>query len=209
MTPQRRIGYINPQTTTSQQIRPSLVTWFLQRPQSIPFLLAIFLILAWISLRVQLVSHTPAHSSHRDALANLVRFHSSYVAKDNRGWLFDPIALALDSGVSGGAVTCASLHVGEIRPGKLRGNHRHHDCNETFLIWGAATRFRLENSEEDDGYAEVIIGRDEVAVAASPVDKAHALLNIDSVRSIFFIGCQDNVINYNASSTDFNVWKDL
>lgn len=175
MATQRRMGYINPHTTTSQQIRPSVVTWFLQRPHSIPFLLAIFLFLAWISLRAQRFSHTPPHSSHRDALVNLVRFHSSHVAKDNRGWLFDPIALALDSGISGsnpaflnaiqyvvvsccsrcssfelfilccagGAVTCASLHVGEIRPGKRRGNHRHHDCNETFLIWGAAIRFRV------------------------------------------------------------------
>jgi len=68
---------------------------------------------------------------------------------------------------------------------------------------------QLENSEQDDGYAEVIIDRDEIAVATSPVDKAHALVNIDSTRSIFFIGCQDSVINTNASNTDFNVWKDL
>ncbi|KAL2320560.1 hypothetical protein Fmac_029529 [Flemingia macrophylla] len=128
--------------------------------------------------------------------------------KDNRGWLFDPVALALASGLKGGALTCASLHVGEIRPGKLRGNHRHHDCNETFLIWGAATRFRLENSEEDNGYAEVSLDRDEIAVAASPVHRAHAIVNIDSVRSTFFIGCQDSIANYSASS-EFHVWKDL
>ncbi|OIW09496.1 hypothetical protein TanjilG_14126 [Lupinus angustifolius] len=109
-----------------------------------------------------------------------------------------------------GAVTCASLHVGEIRPGKLRGNHRHHDCNETFVIWGAATKFRLENNEvADNGYAEVTIGKDEVAVAASPSHKAHALINVDPIRSTFIIGCQDSVISYNASSSDFNVWKDL
>ncbi|TKY62792.1 hypothetical protein E2542_SST12651 [Spatholobus suberectus] len=208
-TPPRRIGYTNAQTTSLQQIRPTVVAWFLQRPHSIPFVLAVFLFLAWISLRVQRVSHAPPHSSDRDTTANLVRLVPSRAAKDSRGWLFDPIALALASGISGGAVTCASLHVGEIRPGKLRGNHRHHDCNETFLIWGAATRFRLENSEEDNGYAEVTLGRDEIAVAASPVHKAHALVNIDPIRSIFFIGCQDSIISYNASSNDFNVWKDL
>ncbi|KAL2327018.1 hypothetical protein Fmac_020445 [Flemingia macrophylla] len=27
-------------------------------------------------------------------------------------------------------------------------HHRHHDCNETFLIWGTATRFRPMESEE-------------------------------------------------------------
>lgn len=45
--------------------------------------------------------------------------------------------------LAGGAVNCASVHVGEIRPGTVRGNHRHHDCNETFIIWGARTAFRV------------------------------------------------------------------
>lgn len=72
------------------------------------------------------------------------------------------------------------------------------------------TCLQLENSEVTDiGYAEVTIGGDEVAVAASPAHTAHALVNIDPVRSTYFIGCQDSAINYNASSTDFNVWKDL
>lgn len=197
-----------------QRIRPSLVTSFLQRPHSLPFVLSIFLFLAWISLRSYRSSHPlPLSSPNDDIRANLRRFSSRFpspIAKDNRGWILDPIALALSSSISGGAVTCASLHLGEIRPGKLRGNHRHHDCNETFVLWGAAIKFRVENSEVTDiGYAEVTIGRDEVVVAASPAHTAHALVNIDPVRSAYFIGCQDSIINYNASSTDFNVWKDL
>lgn len=69
---------------------------------------------------------------------------------------------------------------------------------------------QLENSEvTDSGYAEVTIGPDEIAVAASPAHTAHALVNIDPVRSTFFIGCQDSIINYNASSSDFKVWNDL
>ncbi|KAJ1416756.1 hypothetical protein SESBI_17145, partial [Sesbania bispinosa] len=68
----------------------------------------------------------------------------------------------------------------------------------------------LENSKvADNGYAEVTIGSDDIAVAASPSGTAHAIVNIDQIHSTFFIGCQDSVINYNASSTDFNVWKDL
>ena len=43
----------------------------------------------------------------------------------------------------GGAVSCASVHVGEIRPGGVRGSHRHHGCNETFIIWGAKIAFRV------------------------------------------------------------------
>ncbi|KAL1368437.1 hypothetical protein AAHE18_02G121200 [Arachis hypogaea] len=54
-------------------------------------------------------------------MANLVKFSSSVpspVTKDTRGR----------------ALTCASVHIGEIRPGRLRGNLRHHDCNETFIL---------------------------------------------------------------------------
>lgn len=107
-------------------------------------------------------------------------------------------------------MNCASVHVGEIRPGGMRGNHRHHGCNETFIIWGAKTAFRLENHQvPEKGYAEVIIGANEVAVAASPSGTAHALINIDPIRTAFFMGCQDSIINYNSSATDFKVWKDL
>ena len=44
---------------------------------------------------------------------------------------------------AGGAETCVSVHVGEIRPRGIRGNHRHYSCNETFVIWGAKTLFRV------------------------------------------------------------------
>jgi hypothetical protein len=69
---------------------------------------------------------------------------------------------------------------------------------------------QLENSQVvDKGYAEVIIGADEVAVSTSPSGTAHALINMDPIRSSYFIGCQDSIVNYSSSSNDFNVWKDL
>ncbi|KAM7517983.1 hypothetical protein LguiB_016945 [Lonicera macranthoides] len=193
--------------------------FFLKKPHAFPFLLSIFLFLAWISLRFHSYSHQQKWTSSiareevldEDGKANLVRFtsSSSSIAKDKRGWLLDPLSVANNAGISGGALTCASLHVGEIRPGSMRGNHRHHTCNETFLIWGAKTKFRLENKAIDKGYAEVIIGAEEVGVIASPSGTAHALLNLDPVRTTFFLGCQDAIISYNHSTSDFNVWKDL
>ncbi|KAH1229502.1 hypothetical protein GmHk_10G029227 [Glycine max] len=98
-----------------------------------------------ISLGLQCASYSyaPPHSSHSDIRANLIRFDASKVAKDKHGWIFDPIALALAFGISSGAVTCGSLHMGEIRVGNKRANQRHHICNETFLIWGATTKFRM------------------------------------------------------------------
>lgn len=69
------------------------------------------------------------------------------------------LILAFERGTflcAGGATTCASLHLGEIRPGKLRGNHRHHDCNETFVIWGAATKFRVRFFVGLDSWQDII-----------------------------------------------------
>ena len=90
---------------------------FLKKPHAFPFLLSVFLLLTWISLRIQHSSsrfsfpdfsrfqHTPdTWSKDDDFKANLVRFKPRFpsrIAKDNRGWLLDPISLALDSGVLG------------------------------------------------------------------------------------------------------------
>ncbi|KAI4363945.1 hypothetical protein MLD38_020100 [Melastoma candidum] len=194
---------------------------FLKKPHAFPFLLSVFLLLTWISLRLQTSSSSSSSSplfmdrfSREDDLkANLVRFSAegvSRIVRDKRGWMVNPVTVAVDSGITGGAVNCVSTHVGEIRPGVMRGNHRHHDCNETFVIWGARMKFRLENQEMgENGYVEVVIGGDEVAVAASPSGTAHALVNIDRVKSAYFIGCQDSILDYKNSTTDFNVWKDL
>ncbi|KAL3623704.1 hypothetical protein CASFOL_032520 [Castilleja foliolosa] len=196
---------------------------FLKKPHAFPFLLSIFIILTWASLRFQHryaspVSHQSPYTAteknggyFKDSNSNLVKFHSTspLVMKDKRGWLVNPVSLALDAGIPGGAVYCASIHIGEIRPGAMRGNHRHHTCNETLVLWGARTVFRLENKALTRGYSEATIGADEVAVVASPSGTAHALMNVDAIRSMFFIGCQDSVINYNVSTTDFNVWKDV
>ncbi|CAL9246114.1 unnamed protein product [Arabidopsis halleri] len=216
----------NPRRVVIDNQRLSPIINLLKKPQAFPILLSFFLFLTWISLRLQHSSHVSSSSSHPkstlnslpdlkvfddDDKVNLVRFglaSLSPVRKDDRGWLLDPAILARDSQLKGGAASCVSIHVGEIRPGGLRGNHRHHTCNETFVIWGAKTRFRLENHEVDKGYAEVLIGEDEVAVAVSPSGTAHALVNVDPVRSTFFIGCQDYIQN-NSSNSDYKVWNDL
>ncbi|XXG50703.1 hypothetical protein AAC387_Pa02g4652 [Persea americana] len=211
------------QSQSQSQYLSSLI-FFLKRPQAFPFLLSIFLFLTWVSLRFQkhqAPQHFNSQTQHQseevrkgdDVNANLVRFSSdspSLIIKDKRGWLLNPVIAAKEAGVLGGAQSCVSAHVGEIRPSGVRGNHRHHFCNETFIIWGAKTKFRLENHHmEEKGYAEVTVEADEVAISASPSGTAHALVNIDDKRSTFFLGCQDSVMNSNNSNTDFGIWKDL
>lgn len=197
----------------------SSIAAFLKRPSAFPFVLSLFLLLTWFCLRVQR-SPSSAYLRFRaqsqngfeaDADANLARFSApTLISRDRRGWLFNPISVALDKGIHGGAQLCKSIHAGEIRPGGVRGNHRHHTCNETFLIWGAETKFRLENPHiEGKRYAEASIRADEVAIAASPSGTAHALINKDPVRTTYFLGCQDSIIENNSSSTDYKVWEDL
>ncbi|XVF40839.1 hypothetical protein PTKIN_Ptkin01aG0148600 [Pterospermum kingtungense] len=190
----------------------------LKKPHAFPFLLLLLLLLTWVSLRLQYSSPSQPQHWAQDAdddniKANLFRFKSglpSAIVKDKRGWLLNPVSLALHNGVKGGAVSCAQVHIGEIRHGGVRGNHRHHTCNETFVIWGAKTKFRVENNNiVKRGYAEVTIGEDEVAIAASPSGTAHALVNVDALHSTFFMGCQDSTVSTNSSNTDYNVWKDL
>lgn len=67
----------------------------------------------------------------------------------------------------------------------------------------------MENSHiVDKGFAEVVIGADEVAVAASPGGVAHALVNVDPIRTAFLLGCQDDIVT-NSSNTAYNIWSDL
>nr|DAD43142.1 TPA_asm: hypothetical protein HUJ06_001372 [Nelumbo nucifera] len=172
----------------------SSLIYFLKRPHAFPFLLSVFILLTWVFLRLQHLQYFSFHQQDQyqenqkwrredDGKANLVRFSSGFpspISRDRRGWLLNPVTAANEAGISGGAITCASVHVGEIRPGGVRGNHRHHSCNETFIIWGAKTKFRLENNDiVGKGYAEVTISAKELAIAASPSGTAHALVNVD------------------------------
>lgn len=111
----------NPTTTATSRIGTMVnsLKFFLKRPHSFPFLLSIFLLLTWVSFRFQRHSHNSSsfssssmgsfsvnrqlHGGEINSAANLIRFYSlsSDIAKDKRGWLIDPVSLALQSGISG------------------------------------------------------------------------------------------------------------
>lgn len=113
----RRNSYSNNQSlenpfqfqTQSFPYLSTLKHW-LKKPQAFPFLLVLLLLLTWVSLRLQYSS--PSHPQHwtqdgdddDDIKANLFRFKSglpSPFVKDKRGWLLDPVSLALQNGVKG------------------------------------------------------------------------------------------------------------
>lgn len=154
-------------------------------------------------------------SRAHDQLARLVRLDlrrekSQDPRQDQRGWMLDPLAAAALAGLRGGATSCLVTHVGEVLPGKTRGNHRHHLYNETLLLWGAKMRFRNENPEATAGYGEVVLGPGDVAVVAGPAMQAHAISNIDPQRRIaYLMACQDGVHDPKDPQTDYKVWPDL
>jgi len=103
-----------PLPTTAAALPPhsslaSSLLHFLKRPASFPFLLSLFVLLTWLSLRFHHPSPPPSLGGRpsvvHDPEANLVRFpaelHPTPIARDRRGWLLDPVAAARDAGLPG------------------------------------------------------------------------------------------------------------
>eukprot|EP00897_Mesotaenium_endlicherianum_P008053 jgi/Mesen1/7276/ME000373S06340 len=155
--------------------------------------------------------HEVEASRMYDADVNLVRLnlHNKLDPRhDARGWMLDPLTAAAEAGLTGGSLSCLAVHLGQVLPGKVRGNHRHHHCNETFILWGAKQKFRLENPKASRGYSEVVLGPREVAVAAGPVDLAHAIVNLGDTVS-YLLACQDADFDPKNPQTDYNVWGNI
>ncbi|MBA0568540.1 hypothetical protein Golob_006031, partial [Gossypium lobatum] len=99
-------GSFQSQTQSSSSL--SSLKHLLKKPHALPFLLLLLLLLTWVSLRLQYSSRfryqqlgQDGHGDD-DSKANLVRFKSglpSAIVKDKRGWLLDPVSLALQFGV--------------------------------------------------------------------------------------------------------------
>ncbi|CAI5465532.1 unnamed protein product [Closterium sp. Yama58-4] len=128
---------------------------------------------------------------------------------DVRGWILSPMHMAAAHGL-GGAKSCVDVHVGTIGPGKVRGNHRHHTKSESFLIWGANARIRIENPSMPAGYAEVMLDAADVAVFTGPAGRAHALENVDKQgRTLILSACADTEWDPAHPDTDYHIWKDM
>lgn len=120
-SPSVRMTNLSDQTNSPHQLHQANVISFfsklgilLKKPLAFPFLLFLFVVLTWISLRFQQTSshisvHTNTRRSYfikdRDADANLVRFSTmefpSKIFKDQRGWILNPVTTALEAGISG------------------------------------------------------------------------------------------------------------
>ncbi|KAI3667379.1 hypothetical protein L6452_42435 [Arctium lappa] len=77
-------------------------------------------------------------------------------------------------------------------------------CNETLLIWGARTIFRLENNALGKWYAQVTVVAYEVAVAVNLSRIAHAL-RIDATTHLIFLLNQLTLLSFSSSTTSLSV----
>lgn len=89
--------------------------FFLKKPQAFPFLLSIFVLLTWLSLRFHQSPPSSIRSHHADHwrqqsdhFSNLARFPSStnlpsshLLHYDPRGWLLNPLLVAQEAAISG------------------------------------------------------------------------------------------------------------
>ncbi|GMY19938.1 hypothetical protein FCV25MIE_15177 [Fagus crenata] len=146
----RRNSYANNQSSDSPIFQnpsshadstSSRIIHFLKKPHAFPFLLTIFLFLTWLSLKLQHSSHyfSPPfsrsqqalfthHTLEDDAKVNLVRFSFGFpspLTKDNKGWILNPIALALRSNLLGNAKVPIAMDDSPLLPLALGLAHYH------------------------------------------------------------------------------------
>uniref|UniRef100_A0A7S0ST88 Cupin type-1 domain-containing protein n=1 Tax=Mantoniella antarctica TaxID=81844 RepID=A0A7S0ST88_9CHLO len=101
---------------------------------------------------------------------------------------------------------CRDMHVGTVGAGRSRGNHRHHNKNETIILWGAAGIVRVERPGGVISDFRVRPG-DRVLVA-SPSGLGHAIKADRGGGDMMLIACADAAWDPSHPATDYQVWND-
>lgn len=122
-------------------------------------------------------------------------------------WMTSVLDAVDEAGLKGPS-RCLDLHVGTIRPGGARGNHRHKTRDESLIIWGASGRIRVERPGM--GYHDYVVDRDDVVVLAAPAGSAHAIRADDGEGNVMMLAaCSDAPPTDGPDpNTDYRVWKD-
>ena len=122
-------------------------------------------------------------------------------------WMTSVLDAVDEAGLKGPS-RCLDLHVGTIRPGGARGNHRHKTRDESLIVWGASGRIRVERPGM--GYHDYVIDRDDGVVLAAPAGSAHAIRADDGEGNVMMLAaCSDAPPTDGPDpNTDYRVWKD-
>jgi|TARA_B100000405_G_scaffold258904_1_gene193916 hypothetical protein len=122
-------------------------------------------------------------------------------------WMTSVLDAVKAAGLKGPS-RCLDLHVGTVRPGGARGNHRHKTRDESLIVWGASGRIRVERPGM--GYHDYVVDRDDVVVLSAPAGSAHAIRADDGEGNVMMLAaCSDAPPTDGPDpNTDYRVWKD-
>ena len=122
-------------------------------------------------------------------------------------WMTSVLNAVDEAGLKGPS-RCLDLHVGTVRPGGARGNHRHKTRDESLIVWGASGRIRVERPGM--GYHDYVVDRDDVVVLAAPAGSAHAIKADDGEGNVMMLAaCSDAPPTDGPDpNTDYRVWSD-
>lgn len=119
-------------------------------------------------------------------------------AGDKRGWIGNPFD-ALNLFV--GDLAVRDVHIGVIRAGGTRGNHRHHNKHELIIVFGAEMDLRV-------GEVTYKSSADDVLALRCPPGTPHLIHNIDgSGRQVSLVAFVDSEWDPNNPATDYGVWQ--
>eukprot|EP00999_Lentomonas_sp_LEN2_P000920 NODE_1919_length_697_cov_73.650877_g1869_i0.p1 GENE.NODE_1919_length_697_cov_73.650877_g1869_i0~~NODE_1919_length_697_cov_73.650877_g1869_i0.p1 ORF type:complete len:200 (-),score=22.08 NODE_1919_length_697_cov_73.650877_g1869_i0:12-611(-) len=132
-------------------------------------------------------------------------FDNETIAFDPRGWIASPRFALPEVDID-----CVDIHVGIIKPGFVRGNHRHHAKSELLMTWGADTIWRFEDESTTLGYMEHHLGADQQFTVFLPEGIAHAIKNVDQEgRALNLLGCASGNFDPENPQTDYQIWSDM
>lgn len=104
------------------------------------------------------------------------------------------------------ALGCKDMHIGTVGPGKSRGNHRHHNKNETIVLWGAAGTVRVERP--GGVVNDYRLKPADRVLIASPSGLGHAIRTDKGGGDMAIVACADLAWDDAHPATDYKVWKD-
>ena len=105
--------------------------------------------------------------------------------QDDRGWCIKPIS---DDDIEKGIIS--DIHMVNMKPGAIRGNHYHVSKTENILIIGSTCRVLVEDNNTKEKEERILENNEEMLFVIPP-DVTHAIENIGNEVSYLF--CFSNV----------------
>lgn len=184
----------------------ALVTFFLLGLARPPSLASLFFGWSSASAKVLVPGTVDKLSKAGEGIVVLTATEDKRSGGDGH-WMESMFHAQAAAGLSGAneGIGCLDVHVGTVGAGKSRGNHRHHNKNETIVIWGAGGVVRVERP---GGYDDYRLEPTTRVLVASPAGLGHAIKADPGGADLNLVACADAAWDDANPATDYKVWKD-